>query len=122
MIVVLYITSWRGISFNAEHYYGKLIKVESEKINIENVHDWSLRGFDDVELKKKLTQKEAEELNEKDSYLGSRYEEGYESNRFNSIKEVTEAGIKAFKEMELKCDFVSLLEGDRFSGTVEIKQ
>jgi len=86
-IVFLEVTSWRGISIGAEHYYGHLISYNGE-------------GLDKVELKRKLTAKDAVALNKKDSSITShsRWKAGEEVGRFDTREQVKVAALKAFAE------------------------
>lgn len=95
--VVLDVTSFRGISFSAEHFYGRL-KSDS---------DWG-PGYSGIEVVRRLTREEADDLNEKDGQLElgyGRYEEGDESGRFLTKEDlITAARLlreEEFPEAEL---------------------
>lgn len=93
--IVLEISSWAGTSIGAEHYYGRLMGYADNKITY-------------VELKKTLTQREADCLNKKDeSYV--KLKQGDESTRFNSKKEIREKAIEIWKQHFPYDEF--LLEG-----------
>lgn len=81
----LNVTTFRGISIGAEHWYGDL--------HIENADDSN--DHHEIELSRKLSDKEVLALNKK---AGARiYESGDKSTGFNTEAEVWEIGIQKFK-------------------------
>lgn len=69
-VVILNITSWKGTSIAAEHYYGKLY-----------------RGKKSVEITKPLSRRQAKYLSAKDGSIRT-YKVGDQTERFDSVKEV----------------------------------
>jgi len=134
-LCVLNITSWRGISIGADHYYGKLLFVEQNtdpdygKITIENIDNW-LPNSIDFEVKQPLTLEMAKRLDIKyqsnGTYVSSfkLHEHGKKTyiNQFDSIDEINECAIKIFKMFGLEIDFISLYEMQKFSKTLIIKR
>jgi len=129
-LCVLNITSWAGYSPGAEHVYGRLTLVEQhnspdyDPISIDNIEEWAPNGKD-IELRKRLTLEDARLLDEKSG--GRTYQLSVQrgtptyTNRFNTINEVTKAGVKKFKQLKLNCDFISLYEGEKFKDSIIIK-
>ena len=79
------IQTWGGISIGAIHYYGSL-KCDREQ------------NYAKVELKHKLTQKEADALTTKDRVDSScGYEKGYLSERFDTEKQIIRLALKTYK-------------------------
>ena len=82
----LSISSWVGISADAEHYYGKI------RFSVP-------KNTESIELKKSLSQKETIHLNKKDGcYEFHRYKPGDEINRFETEEDLIANGINLFKE------------------------
>jgi hypothetical protein len=79
MIAYLYISSWKGTSPGARHYYGRL----------------KMRGIESKSIKRKLTAKEAQELNENDRH--SSYKKGDMSNRFDSEQAIIDLALQSYK-------------------------
>jgi hypothetical protein len=79
MIVSLDISSFRGISPGAVHFYGKL-----------------KHGRQEVELKRPMSAEEAAALNAKDRWTGWR--EGMETARWNSIADLYEEAFRVWKD------------------------
>ncbi len=75
------VSSYVGISIGADHYYGHL-KYNDQKI----------------ELKHRLTQKEADLLNKKDGNNYNRYKKGALSERFDTEEQVEKIAIKTWKQ------------------------
>ncbi|WP_459186698.1 hypothetical protein ACGE0T_14160 [Parabacteroides sp. APC149_11_2_Y6] len=76
---IIEITSFRGISSDARHFYGKLREMV---------------GFESFELKRPITKEELEKLHDR-FYC---YEEGDAVAAFNSWQDVIAAGAKMAKE------------------------
>lgn len=86
--VFLEISCWKGISLGAEHYYGHL-SGKDEK---------SEHGYKKIQLQKIITAREAELLNRKDDCEIDLYEEGDETDRFNSEREVITTALEQWQE------------------------
>ncbi len=124
-LVVLNITSWIGISSGAEHVYGNIILVDQKGKTLDNIEGFSVSTFGrTVKLEKILTEKECAEFDRKDrgvSYT-RRFKLGeVKSARFNTIEEITKAGVEYYKNLELDVPFISLRKGDKFKETVIIE-
>jgi len=128
-MIVLYITTWQGISIGAEHYYGKIILIDSmwKDITLENIEEYGIDTFgENIRLEKELTFKDCENLDKKDG--GHTYKRAFKiginskSDRFDTIKEITEHGIKFWKEYcsknNIKTPFISLFHGEKTEDTV----
>ncbi len=130
-LCVLNITSWQGISPDAEHVYGHLILVQQNTdpdyglISVDNIDDWR-PGGEKIQLKKTLTLEEARLLDQK--HGGHTYEYSIlrgtktKTGSFNSITELTKFAIKKYKRMKLDCDFISLYQWEKFDDTIIIKR
>ena len=81
-VIYLKITTWRGMSLGAVHYYGKL--------NSNNYDDKS------IELRKKMTSHEAAKLNKLHGY-GSLYKAGSSTEGFDTKDEIIELAMREFK-------------------------
>lgn len=79
--VFLYITSYRGISFGAVHYYGSLTSYDPD--------------YKNVEVMKIMSEEEAKICNLNDKY--DSYEAGDETIRFNSEEELKLRAIEIWK-------------------------
>ena len=95
-IAHLNITSWRGISFDAVHFYGKL--------------HYGMGNY--IEIKRKLTKEESDKLNHYDRmdggvYFG--YKEGDETNRFDKPQDVIDETLKILEKEYPQVDL--LFEG-----------
>lgn len=103
-IVHLEITSWRGLSLGAIHYYGELIGHKREK-------------YTTIKLEQKCTRKAAIEENKKAREMGlpGRTRPGELTNQFDSKEQLRKFAIKHWKEHFPKA--VILIEGN--SSTVE---
>ena len=133
-LCVLNISSWQGISPDAEHVYGHLTLVKQNTdpdyglITIDNIEEWRPDG-EVIELQKPLTLADAKLLDEKSGgktyqhsvMLSANYNKKTYSGRFNSVDEVTKFAIKTYKRMKLNCDFISLYQWERFNETMIIK-
>ena len=86
-IVFLTVSSWRGVSIGAQHYYGRLSLIEGSQ------------SFDVVY---KLSKEDAEHFNNFWSLEGSKeligYEEGEETSRFRSEKKLITAAKRQFRK------------------------
>jgi hypothetical protein len=96
--VVLTISCWAGVSFNAEHYYGKL----SGYNNGEYVT---------YDLEYVMSIKQAKKLSKKDDW---EYEEGRKSSRFDTKDEIREIALAEWKNYYP--DSQALLEGQSASA------
>ena len=94
-IIYVKISSFRGISPDAEHYYGGLIKYNP---------------YSHEELKFKLTASQAAKLNEKDPSWPY-WEEGMLSGRFDSKDDIRHAAIQHCTELYNDDEYV-LIEGN----------
>ena len=74
------ISSYRGISINAEHWYAKAWRDDGSRLE---EHDANRR----------LTSAEAADLNDKDEAVGTRYRTGETSKRFDTREEALAAGV-----------------------------
>jgi hypothetical protein len=116
-LAILNTTSWYGL--DAEHLYGYLVLSTKKEVTIENVEDWNVKYLgENIEVFRDITLDEAKKLDIKDQSCGScqrRWERGdKKSNRFNTFDEIVKAGIVKYKELNLKCDFISLYEGSKY--------
>lgn len=88
--VLLEITSFRGVSIGAQHFYGRLRRYEAKK---------SI----DVELRKKLSAKEARVLTKLDrsamDWFKGSYKPGDLSDRFDSIIELRAFGLRHYQTL-----------------------
>lgn len=83
--ICLDISSWRDFSFVSKHFYGTLFPYGEPPRNREEIH-----------VRCKMTVKQAEEFNKKDSWDG--YEEGQKTNRFDSREVLITQAIFDAKE------------------------
>lgn len=89
-IAHLNISSWRGISIGAVHWYAELI-VDDEK---------EPYGWKRIKLQRPLTSAEAKAMNlekKRQGYLSSNYRAGNLTEGFNTEEEAIAEGIKVFK-------------------------
>ena len=84
-IVYLVISSWTGISIEAEHFYGKLIFRDKYET------------IQEIELKRKLSLKEAKLLDKKDDC--HTWQILRETERFNSTNDIQKLAIKTYKKL-----------------------
>jgi hypothetical protein len=89
--VVLSITSFRGVSPGAIHYYGRL-------------HHYETEPRVDLEVRRALSAREARELTKLDRstyswYKGGGYKPGDLTDRFDSILELRAFALKHYKEL-----------------------
>lgn len=85
MLIHLEITSWRGISFGAMHYYGNII-----------IHD---PAFQKIPVMRKVTKSVQAELAAQDGETDYfTYEIGSETERWRSKESLRRAAIKWFKK------------------------
>ena len=88
-IVYLEISSWAGVSLNAEHYYGKLVGHDADGEYLSFEMEWP------------LSQKMATQLNKKDSIRGTdhfRHKSGNPTYRFDTSDEVKEWAISTWRD------------------------
>lgn len=84
----LEITSWRGISLGAEHFYGKLYGPFKGRNSIERFS---------AEITHPLSEKETRELNKKDDW--DSYTPGDQCGRFWNERELIAQGIALFQKV-----------------------
>lgn len=84
-VVCLEIQSWRGISFNATHYYGKLRSYASNG------------QFTHADVEQVMTAEVAARLNKKDDTNGL-YEAGDTTGRFDTRAAVIEAAVAQWRK------------------------
>lgn len=129
-LVILNITSYTGI--DAEHVYGNLILSDKKNVNIDNIEEYNVRYLGkNIEVKRPMTRELARQLDKKDGYgLNQRRLINFENNpdnpdytdcgltnRFDTIDQVVNAGIKKYKELNIECPFISLYEGNKYKNT-----
>ena len=109
--IVVNITSWRGISPGAEHYYAKLMLVETTK-NIYKLADEPHSGkeLEEIELRRTIADEEARYLNKKEHCYSWRA--GDSTGRFNNMTEIKTAVAEYMKEKGIVCDAVLLHNWD----------
>lgn len=129
-LAILNITSWAGMCSDAEHVYGKLILCDREDVTIENINEWNVNHLgDDIELRQPVTLKMAIKLDAKDG--GKTYQravrlreefkdnpdfqELYDTNRFDTFKEVEDLAIAKWKELNFGCPFISLYNNEKYN-------
>lgn len=110
-LVLLDISTFRGISIGAEHYYGKfsvypkfreIVKSDGSISHQSSTSD-PRHKYDRYEIKRKLSQKEAIELNKKDdggfftSSFG--FKKGDETTRFDNKDQLMLAALRKFREL-----------------------
>jgi len=131
-LAILNITSWVGQCGDATHLYGSLILCRNVAITIDSVDDWGVGSMGyPIELFRPLTMELAIQLDKKDG--GKTYQRQVRAlkehpeiqdkmpnygttNRFDTFDQVVEAGIKKWKELNLKCPFISLYEGEKYKA------
>lgn len=131
-LVILNIDSFAGLCANATHVYGHLILSENKNVNIDNIEDYNVDYLGKrIELKRKITLDIAKELDMKDGgkahqivfnlmqenlEFAKEYPERALTERFDTIKQVADAGIKKWKELNLNCPFISLYKGRKYEA------
>ena len=116
-VIVLNITSWRGISVGATHYYAQLVFLYDESLTVDNVSEISLSCRDNEELYKELTLEEAKNLDFLEGD-GDEYERWWKrgnklSNRFDSEKECLVSAVTKIREYGfVEVPFVVLIENE----------
>ena len=105
-LVVLNITSWEGISLNAEHSYGNIILVNWTGIDFDNIEEFGINTFgEEVKLERVLSRKDCVKLDKKDG--GTSLQKMFDlretvmTNRFDTIDQITEEGIRYWKDSGL---------------------
>lgn len=83
-VVNVEISSWRGVSLGAEHFYASLVFHNADG------------QYQRKELRHELTVKEAKALNKKD---GGAYTPGYMTERFNTVEDIHRVAIDTFKQL-----------------------
>jgi hypothetical protein len=101
--VVLEISTWAGMSFGAEHYYGALVGY----INGE---------YTKKDIQKAMSKEKAKKLCEKDDW--KYYKEGSLTNRFDTKQEIREVALATWQA--IFPDAKALLEG-HFSSAEPMK-
>lgn len=131
-LAILNITSWVGQCANAEHVYAHLILSENDQVTIDNVEEYNVKYLGDrIELTQPLTLELAKKLDKKDGYNSNQrsfrmYNENPEfakkhpeygrTNRFDTFEQAVNAGIDKWKELDIKCPFISLYEGEKYKA------
>lgn len=123
----LEITTFRGISFNANHYYGK-IKVQGVNMECDGEPGRSKMVFDnniplahytyEIELKRPLTK---EEIAEDPERWGDYYNEGDLTNCFETIEDVIALAKEVFR-LRFTGDWEFCVESPycRYNGKLDI--
>lgn len=122
------ITSWRGISFNAIHFYGKAWAYNEEigdricriQYNPDKDRFWDAEGneyedpYFEEDIEHEMTSEEARILNEKDQSISKNmgYQKGDITYRFDTEDQVIEKGIQLLTEKYGK-DIV-IIDGERY--------
>ena len=119
-LAVLDITSFSGISADAEHVYGYLILSTRPEVTIANIEEHIVSSLGKViKLEYEMSIEDAIALDKKDS-SGGIYRRQWElgertTGRFNTFEQAVAAGIAKWKELGLDCPFISLYEGEKYS-------
>lgn len=130
-LAILNITSWCGISSDAEHVYGTLILSKNEEVTIDDVEDWNVKYLGkNIEIRQPITLEMAIKFDEKDG--GKFYQRAFhrkdelkdnddfnefiQTNRFDSFDDVVAAGIKKWRELDIDCPFISLYNGEKYKS------
>ena len=129
-LAILNITSWSGQCADATHVYGSLILCERAGVSIDNVEDHNVKYLGDkIEIQRELTEKLAEGLDKKSG--GNSYRRAFRmvnedpsivenmeffgyTEKFDTFDEVVSAGVQKWKELDIKCQFISLFEGEKY--------
>lgn len=85
-VMAVEISSWAGVSLNAEHFYASLVFYDANG------------EYQTKQLRHKLTAREAKALNKKDG-VGGAYSAGCMTERFDSVEDVHQAAIEEFKQI-----------------------
>lgn len=128
-LAIINITTFVGMSFDADHYYGHIIFSE---LSIEpgKASEWSMNSLGkSQELSYELTLKDAKALDKKDhhdSYQYSWHHGDKMCTRFNTPEDVIEAGIKIWrekmKEVGYEFPLINLYEGEKYEDTKILKK
>lgn len=97
-IVILAISSWRGISIGAEHFYGRLSTDDGKR---------------DVRMTHPMTAEEAKANNKKDREMGQTYmiwKKGAMTQGYATRQEVIDQALEEWREFDPKATV--LIEGD----------
>lgn len=129
-LAILNITSWVGISCNAEHLYGHLILCEESDVNIDNIEDYNVKYVgENIEIRRPLTFELATLLDQKDGYgrnlrryrlvesdpeFAKENPEYITTNRFDTFDQIVNAGIEKWRELNIDCPFISLYNGEKY--------
>lgn len=109
-MIVANISSFEGQCSEAEHYYCNYEKIENYKIGMYyNVN------HSGIELKRRINEKEAKYLNEKDTWNG--WQSGMRTVRFNTIEQIH----SALKELFPSEDIITYYEKKIFKEMLLIK-
>ena len=122
-LIVLNIICWYGISAGATHYYARIIFVSRADVTLDNIREFDIATFGEwIELKRVRTRKECEKLDFCDGGDSHRREfdsgKPVETARFDSIDQITQAGILYWRGLEYNVPFISLKAGKKFPQTV----
>jgi len=121
MIAIINISTYKGITANAEHYYGTLTLMtpdEGDPIKLSQIgglRDFSGKKYD---ISRTLDDAERQYLSEKDGMV---YFEEDKTLRFNSIDDVYKAGIELYHRLNLDCQLITLFNRKRFKNTVIVE-
>ncbi len=101
-LVKLTISSYRGISIDAEHYYGRFHVTQKCSINENGGWYWTSsekqkHPLEFKEVEYRISAKQAAELNKKDSSWGYDHVKGELSGRFSTREEVIAKAIVMFQ-------------------------
>lgn len=91
-VVLLHLSTFRGISIDAEHWYGEMTyrPFDNGRWSSDDPRNFKQR------VMKKMTQADADTLNNKDGW--DYFQEGEETNRFDTIPLLLEAAKPMFRE------------------------
>ena len=135
-LAILNITTFKGITYDADHFYGKLIlsKTFHPITELPNLDLNSLGSS--IEIDRLITLKEAKELDKKDNSFF--YQNAWQlnndrrSSRFNSIEDVLFAGIQEWMKILKHSEdvnenpggfpFTNLYEGKIYDQTILVHQ
>ena len=121
-MIILNGTTWPpGIAW-PHLYYGYLIFCTDPRANFQNIKGFKVSSLGKaVNVTRELSLEEAQRLDIIDRtgvYAETWQQGGRESCRFEDLYTLTQAGLKAYEDLETDLPFISLLDGCKFSGTV----
>jgi hypothetical protein len=111
--ILVDITSYVGISGDAEHYYAKVTEVETDR-NIYDLVRHPPRKAESYDFVRTLeSEVECKQLTQKDGGKSAyRYRIGNETQRFNSVEQVKEWVEKEFPKNDIGYTFEGTLESE----------